>query len=80
MKPLRRFAPSRYEIQVDGHLDASHSEWLGQLTLCLEFRRGRAVTSLRGALADQSALYGVLGMLQTMGVVLLEVIRLEDPE
>ncbi|WP_189092630.1 hypothetical protein [Deinococcus ruber] len=76
MKPLKRFAPSHYEIQVDGHLDAGHSVWLGQLTL----RRGRAVTSLRGALADQAALYGVLSMLQTMGVVLLAVSRLEDTE
>ena len=76
---MKRFGPCRYEIQVEGHLDACHSERLGHLTLCPEFRRGRPVTSLRGALADQSALYGVLLMLQTMGVVLLGVIQLEDP-
>jgi len=80
VRPLRRFEPSRYEIQVEGHLDAGHSEWLGRLTLCPGFRRGRPITSLSGALADQAALYGVLTMLQTMGVVLLEVIQLEDPD
>jgi len=77
---LRRFEPFRYAIQVEGHLDAGHSEWLGQLTLCPGFRQGRPITSLVGSLRDQAALYGVLSMLQTMGVVLLEVIQLEDPD
>ena len=42
--------------------------------------RGRAVTSLRGTLGDRSALYGVPGLLQTLEVVLLEVVGPEDPE
>ncbi|MGY2895658.1 hypothetical protein [Deinococcus sp. UYEF24] len=69
----------RYEIRVEGHLDAGHSAWLGNLNLRTEFRRDQPVTVLSGSLADQSALHGVFAMLQAMGVVLLEVVQLEEP-
>ncbi|MGY2896375.1 hypothetical protein ACVWZX_004421 [Deinococcus sp. UYEF24] len=75
-----RFGPLRYEIRVKGHLDAGHSEWLGNLNLRTEFRRDQPVTVLSGSLADQSALHGIFAMLQAMGVVLLEVIQLEEPD
>jgi hypothetical protein len=80
VRAVRRFGPSRYEIRVKGHLDARHSEWLGNLDLLTGFRRGEPVTVLSGPLADQAALHGVLDMLHTMGVVLLEVIGLDEPE
>ena len=69
----------RYEIRVEGHLDASHTEWLGHLKLHHEFRRDQPVTLISGGLADQAALHGVLNMLQALGAVLLEVIQLEEP-
>lgn len=74
---MGRFGPLRYEIRVEGHLDATHAEWLGSLSLRPEFHHERAVTILSGLLADQTALYGVLNKLQAMGVVLLDVSRLE---
>ncbi|MGY2895657.1 hypothetical protein [Deinococcus sp. UYEF24] len=75
---MKSFEPLRYEIRVKGHLDARHSERLGHLELRTEFRRDQPVTVLSGPLADQSALHGVFAMLQAMGVVLLEVIQLEE--
>ncbi|TSA79785.1 hypothetical protein FNU79_17540 [Deinococcus detaillensis] len=64
---------------MKGHLDAGHSEWLGNLELHLEFRRDQPVTVLSGSLTDQAALHGVLNMLQALGVVLLEVTQVEEP-
>lgn len=73
---MGRFQPLRYEIRVEGHLDASHAEWLGELRLRPTFHQDQAITVLSGFLADQAALYGVLNTLQAMGVVLLEVTRI----
>lgn len=73
---MGRFQPLRYEIRVEGHLDASHSAWLGDLRLHPTFHQDQAITVLNGFLADQAALYGVLNTLQAMGVVLLEVTRI----
>ena len=77
---MGRFEAFRYEIRVAGHLDARHAEWLGHLELSPGFRRDQPVTLLRGRLADQAALHGVLDMLQALGVVLLEVVQLEEPD
>ena len=61
-----------YEIRVRGHLGATirrafpglHAETQGQDTL------------LRGAVADQAALHGVLAQIETLGLELLEVRRM----
>ena len=74
---MGRSGPLHYEIRVEGHLDASHAEWLGDLRLRPDFYHDQAVTVLSGLLADQAALHGVLNRLQAMGVVLLDVTRLE---
>ncbi len=74
---MGRFRSLHYEIRVEGHLDPSHSAWLGNLHLDPDFYQDRAITILSGLLADQAALYGVLDKLQALGVVLLEVTRLE---
>lgn len=74
---MGRFRPLSYEIRVEGHLDASHAEWLGDLRLRPDYHHDQAITILSGVLADQAALHGVLNRLQSMGVVLLDVTRLE---
>jgi hypothetical protein len=64
--------PARYEIRVRGHLGATvlrafpalHAEAQGRDTL------------LRGDVADQSALHGVLDLVEALGLELLEVRRL----
>ena len=66
-----------YEIRIRGHLGATmrrafpalHAQTQGQDTL------------LRGAVADQAALHGVLAQIETLGLELLEVRRLSfQPE
>ena len=75
---MGRFEPLRYEIRVEGHLDASYAEWLGDLRLRPDFYHDQAITVLSGLLADQAALHGVLDKLQAMGVALLNVTRVES--
>jgi monoterpene epsilon-lactone hydrolase len=67
-QPARQ-PPGNYQIRVRGHLGpgmlrafpALHAETQAQDTL------------LRGTLADQAALYGVLGRIEELGLELLEV-------
>ncbi|MGO8893211.1 MAG: hypothetical protein ACLP8X_04005 [Streptosporangiaceae bacterium] len=71
-KPPASFETS-YKIRVRGHLGAImlrafpglRAETQGQDTL------------LRGAVADQAALHGVLAQIETLGLELLEVRRLQ---
>jgi hypothetical protein len=64
--------PPNYEFLVRGHLGATmlrafpalHAQTRGEDTL------------LRGSIADQSALHGVLGRIEALGLELLELRRL----
>ena len=64
--------PANYEIRVRGHLGATMRRAfpaLGAQTLGPD-------TLLRGAVADQAALHGVLAQIEALGLELLEVRRL----
>lgn len=71
----QRGRPPVYQIRVRGHLGATmlrafpalHAETEGEDTL------------LRGAVADQAALHGVLAQIEALGLELLEVRRLPRP-
>jgi hypothetical protein len=72
-QPDRQPATS-YEIRVRGHLGA---------TMRRAFPGQRAETQgrdtlLRGAVADQAALHGVLAQIEALGLELLEVRRLPE--
>jgi hypothetical protein len=58
------------EIRVKGHLDPDWSEWLEDLTIT---HSPENVTCLRGTVADQTALYGLLTKLRDLGLALLSV-------
>jgi hypothetical protein len=60
----------RIEIRVKGRLDEHWSHWLGDLTIT--HAQGDE-TVLTGAVADQSALYGILAKLRDLGLSLLSV-------
>jgi hypothetical protein len=60
--------PTYYQIRVKGHLDGHWSVWFDGLTISNE-ANGEAV--LRGPLADQSALHGVLIKIRDLGLPLL---------
>lgn len=61
-----------YQIRIGAHLDAECSAWLAGMTI-LNLAGGEAI--LRGTLADQAALYGVLQTLRNLNVTLLDVRR-----
>lgn len=69
-QPAGRHPPAGYELRVDGHLDPHWSAWFGDLTLT---HRDDGTTTLRGAVADQAQLHGVLAKIRDLGVTLISV-------
>jgi hypothetical protein len=61
----------RYEIRVDGHLNADWSDWFEGLAVCQE---PSGETLLSGEM-DQAALHGVLAKIRDLGLVLVAVNR-----
>ena len=71
----RRQACAGYQIRVDGHLDDYWSPWFGDLTLIHEDDGTR---SLRGFVADQAELHGLLTKIRDLGVILIS-LEVIDP-
>jgi hypothetical protein len=69
----------RYEIRFSGHLHSRWAGWFDGLTVTDE-RDGTTV--VRGMLADQAALHGLLRKLHDLGLPLLSVSRTgpDEPE
>ena len=62
----------RYEIRVEGHLDAHWSTWFEGFAL----RHGPdGSTTLAGPVADASALFGLLDRVRDLGLTLVSVQR-----
>ncbi len=70
--------PARYELAVQGRLDQDWSDWLAGLEIECENRAGQGVTCLRGTVADQSALFGLLNRIRDLGLPLLLVRYIPD--
>ncbi len=66
--------PSHYVICVAEHLDGRLANWLGGLEIMRETNCQE--TTLYGELADQAALFGVLGRIRDLGLTLISVQRL----
>ena len=64
----------RYEIRIRGVLSQT---LLGAFPAALHAHAEDTATVLTGTLADQAALYGVLEQIEALGLVLLDVHRLE---
>ena len=62
--------PDRYEIRLAGHLHPRWTAWFDGLTLTHE---KDGTTVLRGPIADQAALHGVLQKVRDLGVPLISV-------
>jgi hypothetical protein len=69
--------PATYQIKVPGHLDKSWSEWIGRMTITVEYEEdGPPITTLTGSF-DQAALQGLLRRLYSLGLPLISVNCLE---
>ena len=66
----------RYEIRVKGHLARRWSAWFDGMSLTAE---SDGTTSLRGPVADQAALHGLLHKLRDTGLPLISVTQLDPP-
>jgi hypothetical protein len=62
----------RYEIRVEGILDARWSTWFDGLEIRTE---GEEVTVIAGVVADQAALHGLLAKVHDLGLPLISVGR-----
>jgi hypothetical protein len=71
-EPYGGHPPARYEIRVRGQLGTT---MLRAFPTLHADRRG-GDTLLRGAVADQAALHGVLAQIEALGLELLELRRL----
>jgi hypothetical protein len=61
---------SLFEIRLEGQLDAHWSDWFDGMTLTLQ---GDGTTVLRGPVADQAALHGLLGRVGDLGMTLISI-------
>ena len=63
----------QYEIRVDGRLSPRWSAWFDGLVV---EPQGHGTTVIRGAVADQAALHGLLQKLRDVGIPLLSLTRI----
>lgn len=68
--------PSVYKIKMQGRLDESWSGWFNGMTITLD----GDTTTLTGAVADQSALRGILNKLWDLNLALISVTQIDRTE
>ena len=71
-----RRSPTRYQLRVDGHIDDHWAAWFDNLTLTHE---SDGTTTLRGSVPDQAALHGLLAKVRDLGVTLISVEVIHEP-
>ncbi len=67
----------RYEIRLQGHLDARWATWFDGLGLTNETD---GTTTIHGRVADQAALHGLLHKMRDVGLPLVSVTRITRDE
>jgi len=67
-----------YQIKVLGRIDASWSDWFSGLAItCDSGGDGCPITTLTGAMPDQSALRGILTRIWDLNLTLISVTQIE---
>ena len=66
----------RYEIRVKGVLGSGWSDWFEGLQVTGDDDHGE--TTIRGPVADQAALHGLLAKVRDLGLELLSVHRVDQ--
>ena len=78
MSYFRMESPGKYQITIQGCLNADWSDRLGGLSIITtQSDDGQSVTILTGVLVDQAALLGVLNTLYDLRYPLLSLRRIE---
>ena len=72
-----RRGAGRYEIRLAGHLDAHWAAWFDGLAVS---REGDGTTLIRGPVADQAALHGLLQRVRDLGLPLVSVTQDETDQ
>ena len=67
--PQKYHGSKEYRIKFEGCLGPEWSDWFGQMTITTE----GAVTVMKGPLADQAALHGLLARIRDLNLTLLSV-------
>jgi hypothetical protein len=68
--------PGHYEIRIGGRLDERRASWFDGMTVT---DGGDGTTVLRGPVADQAALHGLLQRVRDLGLPLITVTRTDPP-
>ena len=71
-----RQPPTRYQLQIAGHLDQHWAPWFANLTLT---HQPDGTTHLTGPVTDQAELHGLLTKIRDLGVTLISVTTIEPP-
>ena len=66
-----------YQIRVQGQLDESWSEWLGELAITPQ---PDGSTLLTGSIIDQAALHGILDKLYGLNLSILSVVQIKNED
>ena len=66
--------PGRYEIRLQGHLDARWTAWFDGLSLS---HGSDGTTIIRGPVVDQAALHGLLKKVSDLGLPLIAVTQVD---
>ncbi|MEZ4711268.1 MAG: hypothetical protein R3A44_28985 [Caldilineaceae bacterium] len=69
--------PTAYQIRLQGHLGPQWTDWFGGLTVTLE---ENGDTLLTGPVADQAILHGVFRKVRDLGMILISVTPLPQPD
>ncbi len=76
-KPRKYHGSRDYRIKLKGCLDPKWSDWFEQMAISTE----GGVTVLKGPVADQAALHGLLIRIRDLNLTLLAVERIQpEPE
>ena len=66
--------PIEYEIEIQGRLEERWSPWFDDMVITVKNQTcGPTVTILRGMVADQAALHGVLNRIRDLNIPLISV-------
>jgi hypothetical protein len=67
----------RYEIRLQGHLEARWAAWFDGLTLTSS---SDGTTTIHGPVVDQAALHGLLQKVRDLGLPLISLTRVDSDE